>query len=307
MKREWRAREDSNLRPTGPQPVALSTELRALVAVQYTPLGVWRASKTHVRNREAGLAVRCCAVIRVENLSKHFPDPKRGMVRAVDAVSFECLPGQVFGLLGVNGAGKTTLLRLLSTVLTPTSGTATVAGFDIRHDPEDVRRSIGFLSTTTALYARLTAREMIRYIGSLYGISGDDLERRTEETIQLLEITPFADRLCDKLSTGQRQRVSLARTILHDPPVLFFDEPTAGLDVLASQTIMQFIEGQRGRGKTIVFSTHVMSEAERLCDRIAVIHDGKISAIGSMEELRQRTGKSVLEEVFLALIEEAAA
>jgi sodium transport system ATP-binding protein len=246
-------------------------------------------------------------VIRVENLSKHFPDPKRGVVRAVDGVSFECEPGQVFGLLGVNGAGKTTLLRMLSTVITPTSGSAWVAGHDVVGDAEQVRRSIGFLSTTTALYARLTAREMIQYIGSLYGIAGRDLERRTDEVIELLEIAPFADRLCDKLSTGQRQRVSLARTVLHDPPVMFFDEPTAGLDVLAGQTIMKFIEHQRDSGKTVVFSTHVMSEAERLCDRIAVIHNGRIVAIGTMEELRSRTDKRALEEVFLALIQEVAA
>jgi len=246
-------------------------------------------------------------VIRVENLSKHFPDPKRGVVRAVDDVSFECEPGQVFGLLGVNGAGKTTLLRMLSTVITPTAGSAWVAGHDVVQAPEQVRRSIGFLSTTTALYGRLTAREMIRYIGSLYGIGGQELEQRMDEVIQLLEIAPFADRLCDKLSTGQRQRVSLARTVLHNPPVLFFDEPTAGLDVLAGQTIMKFIEGRRDAGKTVVFSTHVMSEAERLCDRIAVIHSGRIVAIGSMEDLRVRTGKTVLEEVFLALIDEVAA
>jgi len=246
-------------------------------------------------------------VIRVENLSKHFPDPKRCAIRAVDGVSFECEPGQVFGLLGVNGAGKTTLLRMLSTVITPTSGSAFVGGHDILREPEQVRRSIGFLSTTTALYARLTAREMIRYIGSLYGIGGPELDRRTDEVIALLEIAPFADRLCDKLSTGQRQRVSLARTVLHDPPVMFFDEPTAGLDVLAGQTIIEFIESQRDAGKTIVFSTHVMSEAERLCDRIAVIHSGKIAAIGTMEDLRRRTGRTVLEEVFLALIQEVAA
>lgn len=213
----------------------------------------------------------------------------------------------MFGLLGVNGAGKTTLLRMLSTVITPTSGSAWVANYNVASEAEDVRRNIGFLSTTTALYARLTAREMIRYVGSLYGIAGRDLERRTDELIELLEIAPFADRLCDKLSTGQRQRVSLARTVLHDPPVLFFDEPTAGLDVLAGQTIMEFIERQRKAGKTVVFSTHVMSEAERLCDRIAVIHNGKIAAVGTMEELRARTEKRALEEVFLALIQEVAA
>jgi sodium transport system ATP-binding protein len=246
-------------------------------------------------------------MIRVQSLSKHFQDSKRGVVQAVDAVSFEARPGEVFGLLGVNGAGKTTLLRLLSTVLSPSSGTAEVAGADIVREPERVRRQIGFLSTTTALYTRLTAREMISYMGALYGLRGPELERRVKEVIAWLDISDFADRLCDKLSTGQRQRVSLARTILHDPPVLFFDEPTAGLDVLASQTIMSFIESQRDAGKTILFSTHIMSEAERLCDRICVIHSGRVAAIGTMEELRARTGRRALEEVFLALIEEVAA
>ncbi len=246
-------------------------------------------------------------MIRVDSLSKHFRDSKRGVVRAVDGVSFEAHPGEVFGLLGVNGAGKTTLLRLLSTVLSPTSGTAEVAGADIVREPERVRRNIGFMSTTTALYTRLTAREMIAYMGALYGLSGQELNRRVAEVIDLLDIHEFADRLCDKLSTGQRQRVSLARTILHDPPVLFFDEPTAGLDVIAGQTIMGFIERQRDAGKTVLFSTHVMSEAERLCDRICVVHAGRVAVIGTMEELRERTGKRALEEVFLALVEGVAA
>lgn len=246
-------------------------------------------------------------MIRVDSLSKHFRDSKRGVVRAVDGVSFEAHPGEVFGLLGVNGAGKTTLLRLLSTVLSPTSGTAVVAGADIVREPERVRRNIGFMSTTTALYTRLTAREMIAYMGALYGLSGQELNRRVAEVIDLLDIHEFADRLCDKLSTGQRQRVSLARTILHDPPVLFFDEPTAGLDVIAGQTIMGFIERQRDAGKTVLFSTHVMSEAERLCDRICVVHAGRVAVIGTMEELRERTGKRALEEVFLALVEGVAA
>jgi sodium transport system ATP-binding protein len=220
----------------------------------------------------------------------------------VDGVSFECQPAEIFGLLGANGAGKTTLLRMLSTVLTPTSGTAQVAGFDILESPESVRRNIGFMSTTTALYTRLTAREMITYTGRLYGLTGSALTNRVDEVVSMLDIGDFQDRLCDKLSTGQKQRVSLGRTILHDPAVLFFDEPTAGLDVLAGRTIMEFIEGRRSAGKTIVFSTHIMSEAERLCDRICVIHDGKVAAIGTFDELKQRTGEDRLERVFLKLV-----
>lgn len=246
-------------------------------------------------------------MIRVQDLAKHFKDAKRGLVRAVDGVSFECAPGEIFGLLGANGAGKTTLLRMLSTVLTPTSGTASIAGFDVVAHPEQVRRNIGFMSTTTALYTRLTAREMIEYVGRLYGLQGKALRSKVDEVIATLEIGEFQHRLCDKLSTGQKQRVSLARTILHDPPVLFFDEPTAGLDVLAGRTIMEFVEGRRIAQKTIVFSTHIMSEAERLCDRICVIHKGKIAAIGTFDELKARTGEDRLEKVFLALVQPAEA
>ncbi len=244
-------------------------------------------------------------MITVEDLAKHFKDPKRGVVRAVDGVSFQAKPGEIFGLLGANGAGKTTLLRMLSTVISPTSGRAEIHGYDVARNPDGVRKSIGFMSTTTALYSRLTPREMLRYIGKLYGLRRDELAKRIEETIAMLEMEEFSDRLCDKLSTGQKQRTSLARTILHDPPVLFFDEPTAGLDVLASKTIMEFIEDCRERGKTVVFSTHIMSEAERVCDRICVIHDGKVRAIGTFEELKLQTGEERLERVFLALTEPA--
>lgn len=244
-------------------------------------------------------------MIVVEDLAKHFADSKRGIVRAVDGVSFEAKPGEVFGLLGANGAGKTTLLRLLSTVITPTHGRATIAGHDIMREPDAVRKSIGFMSTTTALYSRLTPREMLNYIGRLYGLSGKNLKKRIAETMEMLEIEEFADRLCDKLSTGQKQRVSLSRTILHEPPVLFFDEPTAGLDVIASKTIMEFIEACKAQGKTVVFSTHIMSEAERLCDRICVIHDGKVRAIGTFDDLKRLTGEIRLEKVFLALTDGA--
>ncbi len=253
------------------------------------------------------MQVDSAPVIRASDLKKHFHDSKRGVVRAVDGVSLECNQGEVFGILGANGAGKTTLLRMLSTILKPTSGTATIAGWSITEQPDKVRSSIGFMSTTTGLYARLTAREMISYIGSLYGMSGRELKAKVDEEISLLQITEFQDRLCDKLSTGQKQRVSLARTVLHDPQVLFFDEPTAGLDVVASKTIMEFIEQKRDQGKTIVFSTHIMSEAERLCNRIAVIHNGKVAAVGTFGELREMTGEERLDHVFLKLIERAEA
>lgn len=241
-------------------------------------------------------------MVRTDGISKTFIDQKRGEVRAVDAVSIEARPGAIFGLLGVNGAGKTTLLRMLSTVIRPTAGTATVQGFDIVGDPERVRASIGFLSNSTALYGRLTATEMLSYFGSLYGLGGAHLKERLAFVTEKLQLHEFKDRLCDKLSTGQKQRVSIARAILHDPPVLFFDEPTAGLDVVTSQTIMEFIEEQRSMGRTVVFSTHVMSEAERLCDEIAIIHDGRICGHGTLRALLDQTGEARLEPAFLKLV-----
>ncbi len=244
------------------------------------------------------------AGVRTVGLKKYFADPKKGVVKAVDGVSIAAQPGQIFGLLGVNGAGKTTMLRVLSTVLVPTEGIAEVAGFDVVQQPEKVRASIGFMSTSTALYGRLTSKEMIQYFGELYGLSGARLKQRMDFVIEKLQLHEFLDRLCDKLSTGQKQRVSIARTILHDPPVLFFDEPTAGLDVVTSQTVMEFIEESRDSGKTVVFSTHIMSEMERLCDRVAIIHDGVIKAEGTVDELKELAGEHNLERMFLKLVGE---
>jgi sodium transport system ATP-binding protein len=191
---------------------------------------------------------------------------------------------------------------MLSTVIQPTSGSASVNGFDIVADAERVRASIGFLSNSTALYGRLSATEMLSYFGSLYGLNGGVLKERLAFVTEKLQLHDFKDRLCDKLSTGQKQRVSIARAILHDPPVLFLDEPTAGLDVVTSQTIMEFIEEQRDHGRTVVFSTHVMSEAERLCDEIAIIHDGRICGHGTLRALMDTAGESRLEAAFLKLV-----
>lgn len=240
-------------------------------------------------------------MVRTNELTKHFKD-KTGVKKAVDGVSFEARPGEIFGLLGVNGAGKTTTLRMLSTVICPTSGRAEVAGLDVAKEPQKVRASIGFMSTSTALYGRLTALEMIEYFGRLYGLDESRLKERIRYVCETLELDEFKDRLCDKLSTGQKQRVSIARTILHDPPVLFFDEPTAGLDVVTSQTVMEFIEQARASGKTVVFSTHIMSEVERLCDRIGVIHDGRLHGEGTVASLKEQTGEASLERAFLKLV-----
>jgi len=245
-------------------------------------------------------------VIEAHELCKTFADKKRGEIRAVDRVSFCCRPGEILGVLGPNGAGKTTLLRLLATILTPTSGTATIAGYDIGSQPQQVRQRIGYLTGTAALYERLTAREMVTYFGELYGLPPKEIERRADEIFTTLEIHEFADRRCDKLSTGQKQRVSIARAILHRPPVMIFDEPTSGLDVVAARTITRFIRRCRDEGRTVLFSTHIMSEVEALCDRIAVIYKGRIAAVGTCAELREQTGAAAFEHVFLRLIGEDA-
>lgn len=241
-------------------------------------------------------------MIRTIHLSKDFHDHKRGIVHAVRDVTIHAHAGQIFGILGVNGAGKTTLLRMLSTVLAPTSGQAEVAGFDTIRQARQVRSHIGFLSATTALYGRLTPREALEYFAELYGLSRVAAKKRVDLAIEQFQIGEFADRLCDKLSTGQKQRVSIARTTLHDPPVLFFDEPTSGLDVVTSQAIMEFIEAERDRGKTIVYCTHIMTEAERLCNELAIIHEGRICGQGAPSDLLAQTQTSNLEGAFLALV-----
>jgi len=177
------------------------------------------------------------SLVEVKNLKKTFKDRKCGFIDAVSDISFSFEAGEVFGFLGPNGAGKTTLLRMLSTILSPTDGTATIGGYDIRENPLEVRSRIGFLTGNTGLYSRLTAVEMLYYIGSLYGMNKEALKRRCDEVSELLDMEAFLHRKCGQLSTGQRQRISIARTIIHDPPVLFLDEPTLGLDVMTSRTI----------------------------------------------------------------------
>ena len=245
-------------------------------------------------------------MIEAINLTKVFHDRKRGDVRAVDGMNFRCQPGQIYGLLGANGAGKTTTLRLLATILQPSDGTAQVAGFDIRKHPEKVRANVGFLSTATALYGRLTARETVEYFGRLNGLDRDKLRQRVGELFALLGIHEFAERRCDRLSTGMKQKVSIARTLVHDPPVMIFDEPTLGLDVMAARTIVGFIRDCRARGKTVLFSSHVISEVQKLCDLIGIIHNGRLLLEGTLAGLRQRTGQADLEEIFVQTVEAAA-
>ena len=238
-------------------------------------------------------------MIEALQLCKSFRDKKRGDIRAVENVSFTCKPGEIYGLLGANGAGKTTTLRILATILAPSSGTANVAGFDVVREPQKVRAHVGFLSTATALYDRLTAAETVEYFGQLFGLDSATIERRTDELFKALEMDEFRDRRCAKLSTGMKQKVSIARTLIHDPPVMIFDEPTNGLDVMAARSITDFIRQCRDRGKTVIFSTHVMTEVEKLCDRIGIIHGGRMRAEGTLEQLRQNYRKDSLEEIFV--------
>ena len=241
-------------------------------------------------------------MIHVRDLRKSFQDPKRGTVHAVDGISFDASSGEVFGLLGSNGAGKTTTMRILATILKPTGGMAEVAGFDIVKSPGDVRRSIGFLSGDMGQYHRLSPREVMTIFGTLNGVPKDILKQRIDDLVAQFGMSEYANARADTFSTGMKQRANIARVLVHDPPVLILDEPTTGLDVPTAQIIERFILGAKDRGKCVVLSTHIMEEAEYLCDRIAVVHAGKLQALGTMEELRAITGKQRLREIFLALI-----
>jgi sodium transport system ATP-binding protein len=242
-------------------------------------------------------------LIQVDNLCKSFRDLRRGQVLAVDHVSFEAKPGEVFALLGPNGAGKTTCMRILCTVLKPTGGAARVAGYDVVREATQVRQHIGFLSANTAIYDRLSAWETVEYFGRLYGIGEDRLRERMEEVFTTLQMNDFRDRLGAKMSTGMRQKVSVARAIVHDPPVMIFDEPTLGLDVLVARAVLQTIEKLRDMGKCIVYSTHIMREVERMCDRVAIVSRGRIQACGTLTDLRQQFGQDDLEELFFQLVQ----
>ncbi len=241
-------------------------------------------------------------MIQVESLTKSFRDLRRGLVHAVDHVSFEARPGEIFGLLGPNGAGKTTTMRILCTVLRPTGGRALVAGYDVATQPGEVRRHIGFLSANTAIYDRMSAWELVEYFGRLYGLKGEALRGRMETVFTTLQMNDFRDTLGAKMSTGMRQKVSIARAIVHDPPVLIFDEPTAGLDVLVARAVLRNIEQLRAMGKCILFSTHIMREVERLCDRVAIMSRGQVLACGTLAELRKLHGQEDLEELFFTLV-----
>ena len=237
--------------------------------------------------------------VEVRGLTKTFFDEGRGEVHAVEGIEFECESGQVFGLLGANGAGKTTTLRMLATILTPTAGSARLMGHDIVRDGEEVRRNLGFYSASTALYPRLTGRETLEFFARVNRYPAERVRARVDELVHRFGIEEYADARVEKLSSGMKQKVSIARTIVHDPPVLIFDEPSVGLDVINALAMQKVILDLKEQGKCIIFSTHIMSEAERLCDRIAIVHRGRIHAIGTLDELRADTGKRYLEDIFV--------
>lgn len=236
-------------------------------------------------------------MIRFHRLTKRY-----GTLTALRELTLEVRPGEVYALLGPNGAGKTTALRCLATLLAPTSGTASVFGADAVREPLEVRRRIGFIAASMGLYERLTARELVVYFGNLQGLDGVELDARVEELIALFGIEAFADRRCGRLSTGQRQRVSLARALVHDPAALILDEPTLGLDVLSGQAIYDFIIRERTRGKCILFSTHQLQEVELLADRVGVLRGGELVAEGTPDDLVASTGAPNLARAFLALV-----
>ena len=241
-------------------------------------------------------------MIHVRDLTKHYADLRRGSFVALGGISFDAVPGQIYGLLGPNGAGKTTALRILSTVLRPTSGSATVNGYDVVTQPSLVRRQIGFMSANTGIYDRMTAWEMVEYFGRLYGMQAEPLHARMELLFDVLKMNEIRDRLGSKMSSGMKQKVSIARAIVHDPPVVIFDEATAGLDVLVARALLQTVADLRDHLKCILFSTHIMREAEKLCDRIAIIHRGRLLAEGTLPHLRETYEESDLEELFFHLI-----
>jgi len=242
--------------------------------------------------------------VQVDDLQKSFFDEERGEIPAVDGISFDALPGEVFGLLGANGAGKTTTLRMLSTVLRPSGGSARVMGHDVTSEGEEVRRNLGFYSASTALYPRLTARETLEFFARVNGYPEARVQGRVDELVDRFGIREYEHGRIEKLSSGMKQKVSIARTIVHDPPVLIFDEPTVGLDVMNAIEMVQVIQELKAEGKAILYSSHIMSEVEKLCDRIGILHRGHLLALGTLDELREATGKHYLEDIFVRHVTE---
>ncbi len=237
------------------------------------------------------------SAVKVERLEKAL-----GNNPVLRGITFEAQAGEIFGLLGPNGAGKTTTLRIICTLLSPDAGTVEVLGFGTRTAPEEVRRRIGVVTADIGVYPRLSARENVEYFARLCGLSGSDLTHKVDAVIERFDMGSFSRQRAESLSSGQKQKVAIARAIVHDPDVLMLDEPTSNLDVLASKEVREFMVEAKGRGKTVIFSTHVMHDAERLCDRVTIIHQGRVVATGTTSEVRGEHRD--LEDAFLALVEE---
>jgi sodium transport system ATP-binding protein len=235
------------------------------------------------------------AAVKVDRLEKTL-----GKNKVLRGISLEAASGEIFGLLGPNGAGKTTTLRIICTLLSPDAGAVEVLGFDTRTAAEEVRRRVGVVTADIGVYPRLSARENIAYFAELSGVSGGDVTRRVNAVIERLDMGPFAKQRAESLSSGQKQKVAIARAIVHDPEILMFDEPTSNLDVLASRDIRDFMVEARGRGKCVIFSTHVLHDAERLCDRVTILHEGRVVATGPTAQVRG-THRD-LEDAFLELV-----
>lgn len=251
-------------------------------------------------------------MIEVKNLSKVFELTKKHRKElatteknaiAVDGISFICQPGRIFSLLGPNGAGKTTTLRILATIFQPSQGNVEICGIDTMKQPQIAKSKIGFLTGSTGLYARLTPNEFIKYFADLYGVSASDYEKRKEYLYTLLNMHDFQDKRIGKLSTGMKQKVSICRTMIHDPEVVIFDEPTSGLDVITAKNIIQLIQDCKDQGKTVIFSSHIMSEVDLLCDDLAIIHKGKIVYSGEMNSFRAEMQAQNLTAEFIRIIE----
>jgi len=236
-------------------------------------------------------------MIQVQQLSKSF-----GKVKAVQNVSFFAPDGQITGLLGPNGAGKSTTLRMLYTLLRPNSGSAQVDGFDVRQSPLEVQKRIGVLADARGIYTRLTSRENIRYHGRLHGLEGEALEKQIDSLSVLLEMQPIIDRKTEGFSTGEKLKVAIARTLVHNPRNVMLDEPTNGLDVMSTRAMRQFILRLREEGKCVLFTSHIMQEVAALCDQIVIISKGVVSATGSPDDLRKQTGHDNLEDAFVAAL-----
>ncbi|HXN79228.1 MAG TPA: ABC transporter ATP-binding protein [Candidatus Dormibacteraeota bacterium] len=236
------------------------------------------------------------AAVKVDRLEKTL-----GKNKVLRGISLEAGSGEIFGLLGPNGAGKTTTLRIICTLLAPDAGSVQVLGFDTRTEPEDVRRRVGVVTADIGVYPRLSARENITYFAELSGVLDGELDRRVDAVLDRLDMVSFANQRAESLSSGQKQKVAIARAIVHDPAVLMFDEPTSNLDVLASREIRNFMVESRDRGKCVIFSTHVLHDAERLCDRVTILHEGCVVATGSTAEVRG--AHRDLEDAFLELVE----